>query len=174
MNPEILTGHTCSEGDGCSPEHRKRLVSDLNEYQKFQLAEIVRLHKRMNSMVLSILLRLTVSAACLAGAAESVELCVWQSTALHQTQTAMPSLFDAFTASGADCIGFSLAAMAAVLLTCLGAYVLRSAFTFRRSTWQELVNAILLESYAQDMIDTLEPPSEHPDGEAVAEHKESN
>lgn len=21
MNPEILTGHTCSEGDGCSPEH---------------------------------------------------------------------------------------------------------------------------------------------------------
>ena len=141
MNPEILTGHTCSEGDGCSPEHRKRLVSDLNEYQKFQLAEIVRLHKRMNSMVLSILLRLTVSAACLAGA---------------------------------DCIGFSLAAMAAVLLTCLGAYVLRSAFTFRRSTWQELVNAILLESYAQDMIDTLEPPSEHPDGEAVAEHKESN
>ena len=35
MNPEILTGHTCSEGDGCSPEHRKRLVSDLNEYQEF-------------------------------------------------------------------------------------------------------------------------------------------
>lgn len=29
MNPEILTGHTCSEGDGCSPEHRKKLVSDL-------------------------------------------------------------------------------------------------------------------------------------------------
>lgn len=30
------------------------------------------------------------------------------------------------------------------------------------------------QGYAQDMIDTLEPPSEHPDGEAVAEHKESN
>lgn len=146
----------------------------MKEYQEFQLAEIVRLHKRMNSMVLSILLRLTVSAACLAGAAESVELCVWQGTVLYQTQTAMPSLFDAFTASGADCIGFILAAMAAVLLTCLGTDALRSAFMFRKSTWQELVNAILLVSYVQDMIDTLEPPSEHPDGEAVAKRKESN
>ena len=174
MNPEILTGRPYSACDGCSPEHRKRLVSDLNEYQEFQLAEIARLHKRMRNMVPSILLRLTASAACLAGASESVELCVWQGTALYQAQAAMPSLFDALTASGSDCIGFSLAAMAAVLLTCLGAYALRSAFTFRRSTWQELVNSILLESYAQDLIDTLELLSEHPDGEAVAEHKESN
>lgn len=174
MNPEILTGRPCSACDGCSPEHRKELVSDLKEYQESQLKEIVRLHKRMHNMVPSILLRLTASAACLAGASESVELCVWQGTALYQAQTAMPSLFDAFTALGADCIGFSLAAMAAVLLTCLGAYALRSAFTFRESTWQELVNSILLERYAQDAIDTLELLTEQNAGEAAAEREESN
>lgn len=48
MNPEILIGRPYSACDGCSPEHLKRLVSDLKEYQEFQLAEIARLHKRMH------------------------------------------------------------------------------------------------------------------------------
>lgn len=77
MNPEILIGRPYSACDGCSPEHLKRLVSDLKEYQEFQLAEIARLHKRMRNMVPSILLRLTASAACLAGACTSQQTS-WQ------------------------------------------------------------------------------------------------
>lgn len=123
------------------PERRKELSGDLMLYQVCQEAEVERLQKRMHRAVPAILLRLLAAAACLAGAAESVRLC----------------------ASGAETAGFSLTATAAVLLTCLGGFALRSAFAYRGSTWQKLLTALLMVPCTDNLADALNPPDEEQD-----------
>lgn len=72
--------------------------------------------------------------------------------------------------------GFWFAAMSCitVILVCLACLLMRSALTFRRTWSQEALNLLFMDCKIKQMIEKLEPPSEHPDGEAVAKRKESN
>lgn len=72
--------------------------------------------------------------------------------------------------------GFWFAAMSCitVILVCLACLLMRSALTFRRTWSQEALNLLFMDCKIEQMIEKLEPPSEHPDGEAVAKRKESN
>lgn len=60
------------------------------------------------------------------------------------------------------------------LMAYLACLLMRSALTFRRTWSQEALNLLFMDCKIEQMIEKLEPPSEHPDGEAVAKRKESN
>lgn len=59
-----------------------------------------------------------------------------------------------------------------VILICLACLLMRSALTFRRAWSQEALNLLFMDCKIEQMIEKLDPPSEHPDGEAVAKRKE--
>lgn len=183
MNSEILTVHTCS---GCSPELLDRYLkvisrrgagedayrSELEDYQ-FELSVMAfRTKDKLRFTDRSVFNR--AAFACLSGigAVGSLMSAIWLGIAVSS-----PNQLDFLDLPlSAGDAGFWFAAMSCitVILVCLACLLMRSALTFRRTWSQEALNLLFMDCKIEQMIEKLEPPSEHPDGEAVAKRKESN